>query len=176
VVGELGRVLTRARQADRGGTVVESLWLRALAHHARGDEESALDDLDEALRLGVPAGYVRLFLDEGTAAVDLLRLAATRGLGAAEAAAALVSAAGAEVPETGEPAADHAPERVGGPLSARELDVLRLLDSDLAGPEIARRMFMSINTFRTHSRHIFTKLNVNTRRAAVARAKDLDLL
>ena len=42
-------------------------------------------------------------------------------------------------------------------LSDRELDVLRLLDSELSGPEIARRLFVSVNTFRTHTKHIFTQ-------------------
>jgi LuxR family maltose regulon positive regulatory protein len=61
-------------------------------------------------------------------------------------------------------------------LSERELEVLRLLATDLTGPEISDRLFMSVNTFRTHTRHIFTKLDVNTRRAAVTRAGELDLL
>ena len=49
------------------------------------------------------------------------------------------------------------------------------LATDLTGPEISDRLFMSVNTFRTHTRHIFTKLDVNTRRAAVTRARELDL-
>ena len=61
-------------------------------------------------------------------------------------------------------------------LSGREIEVLRLLATDVAGPDIADRLFMSVNTFRTHTRHIFTKLNVTTRRAAVKRAGDLRLL
>ena len=61
-------------------------------------------------------------------------------------------------------------------LSERELEVLRLLATDLTGPEISGRLFMSVNTFRTHTRHIFTKLDVNTRRAAVTRAGELGLL
>ena len=52
-------------------------------------------------------------------------------------------------------------------LSERELEVLRLLATDLTGPEISGRLFMSVNTFRTHTRHIFTKLDVNTRRAVL---------
>ncbi len=59
-------------------------------------------------------------------------------------------------------------------LSRREAEVLRLLATDLTGPEIAERLFMSLNTFRTHTRHIFTKLDVTTRRAAVSRAAALD--
>ncbi|WP_163541953.1 LuxR C-terminal-related transcriptional regulator [Occultella kanbiaonis] len=60
-------------------------------------------------------------------------------------------------------------------LSDRELEVLRLLATDLTGPEIARRLFVSVNTLRTHTKHIFTKLAVNTRRAAVRRADELGL-
>jgi LuxR family maltose regulon positive regulatory protein len=61
-------------------------------------------------------------------------------------------------------------------LSDREVEVLRLLATDLTGPEISRQLFMSVNTFRTHTRHIFTKLDVKTRRAAVRRAADVGLL
>ena len=53
------------------------------------------------------------------------------------------------------------------PLSDRELDVLRLLASDLDGPAIARELVVSLNTVRTHTKHIYAKLGVNSRRAAV---------
>jgi LuxR family maltose regulon positive regulatory protein len=56
------------------------------------------------------------------------------------------------------------------------VEVLRLLATELTGPEIARALFVSVNTLRTHTKHIFTKLGVNTRRAAVARAIDQGLL
>lgn len=62
------------------------------------------------------------------------------------------------------------------PLSERELDVLSLLGSDLSGPDIARELLVSINTMRTHTKSIYTKLGVNNRRAAVRRAQELDLL
>ena len=62
------------------------------------------------------------------------------------------------------------------PLSERELDVLRLLATDLDGPDIARRLFVSVNTMRTHTRSIYAKLGVNSRRAAVSRAEELGLL
>lgn len=64
----------------------------------------------------------------------------------------------------------------GEELSDRELEVLRLLATALSGPEIADRLYVSVNTLRTHTKHIFTKLGVNTRRAAVQRASDLGLL
>lgn len=61
------------------------------------------------------------------------------------------------------------------PLTGRELQVLGLLDSELSGPQIARELYVSPNTLRTHTKHIFAKLGVNTRRAAVARARELGL-
>ena len=67
-----------------------------------------------------------------------------------------------------------AARRVVEPLSERELDVLRLLGSDLDGPDIARELTVSLSTMRTHTRSIFNKLGVNNRRAAVRRAEELD--
>jgi LuxR family maltose regulon positive regulatory protein len=61
------------------------------------------------------------------------------------------------------------------PLSGRELDVLRLLRSELSGPEIARELIVSLNTVRTHTKTIYSKLGVNSRRAAVRRAHELGL-
>ena len=61
-------------------------------------------------------------------------------------------------------------------LSQRELQVLRLLDTAMTGPEIARELFVSHNTLRSHTKHIFTKLGVNSRPAAVSTAKTHGLL
>ena len=61
------------------------------------------------------------------------------------------------------------------PLSERELEVLRLLGTDLDGPEIARELVVSLNTVRTHTKNIYTKLAVTNRRAAVRRAAELGL-
>ena len=69
-----------------------------------------------------------------------------------------------------------APHVLVEPLSKRELDVLRLLASELDGPSIARELVVSLNTVRTHTRNIYTKLGVNNRRAAVRRAHQLELL
>ena len=64
----------------------------------------------------------------------------------------------------------------GGTLSDRELQVLRLLDSELTGPEIARELYVTLNTLRTHTKRIFTKLDVTTRSAALRRAYERGLL
>jgi LuxR family maltose regulon positive regulatory protein len=62
------------------------------------------------------------------------------------------------------------------PLSSRERDVLRLLDTELNGPQIARQLVVSLNTVRTHTKNVYMKLGVTNRRAAVVRARELNLL
>jgi LuxR family maltose regulon positive regulatory protein len=61
-------------------------------------------------------------------------------------------------------------------LSERELDVLRLLGTELSGPQIARELVVSLNTVRTHTKSIYAKLTVNSRSAAVRRGAELDLV
>jgi len=62
------------------------------------------------------------------------------------------------------------------PLSDRELDVLRLLCTDLSGPEIAEKLMISVNTVKTHLKNIYSKLDVHGGYEAVERAKQLGLL
>jgi LuxR family transcriptional regulator, maltose regulon positive regulatory protein len=62
------------------------------------------------------------------------------------------------------------------PLSTRELEVLRLLGNELDGPAIARELVVSLNTVRTHTKNIYAKLGVNSRRTAVRRAEELGLM
>jgi LuxR family maltose regulon positive regulatory protein len=62
------------------------------------------------------------------------------------------------------------------PLTQRELQTLRLLATDNSMAEIAAEMVVSINTVRTHAKHIYSKLDVNSRTKAVQRANELGLL
>ncbi|MBZ2195495.1 LuxR C-terminal-related transcriptional regulator [Occultella gossypii] len=171
VTDRLGHLAAAADAAGRTGSVLDALVVRALAQHAGGDLDAALVDLGRALTLGVPAGYRRLFLDEGEPMLELLRAAVADPKQAALA-RELLDAVGQDA--AGEAAPDLAPPD--DRLSDRELEVLRLLATDLAGPEIAQRLFVSVNTLRTHTKHIFTKLDVNTRRAAVRRGAEQGLL
>jgi LuxR family maltose regulon positive regulatory protein len=74
------------------------------------------------------------------------------------------------------PARPAAPQPLIEPLSDRELDVLRLLAGELDGPGIAAELVVSLNTVRTHTKSIYGKLGVNSRRAAVRRGVELGLL
>jgi len=174
VRGLLDRIVVAAEAADRGGSFVEGLLVRGLVHRADGDVDAAIADLGRSLVAAVPAGYNRLFLDEGPVVRELLRTLAGRpdALGWGKASTLLQEAGAVPALPGGRPSMPPAGAQEA--LSRREVEVLRLLATDLTGPEIANRLFMSINTFRTHTRHIFTKLDVTTRRGAVSRAGTLD--
>jgi len=167
----LGRVLDVAQASGRDGSLVEARMVRALAHDAAGDVDSAATDLAAALSDGVPVGYCRLFLDEGQPMIGLLAQVAHAGARDVRPHAQHLLAA-AQRPLAPSPALRASEDE----LSEREREVLRLLATELSGPEIAGQLFVSVNTLRTHTKHIFSKLDVNTRRAAVARAADLGLL
>ena len=62
------------------------------------------------------------------------------------------------------------------PLSERELAVLRFLPTMMSNAEIAGEMFVSVNTVKTHLKHVYRKLDVADRREAVRRGRELHLL
>lgn len=157
----LTRLLTAAEAGGRMGHVLELLILQALAHQAKGDLSATLGPLDRALALAAPEGYVRLFVDEGRPMLKLLSQPMAPGL-ASEYARKLRT----HFPTGEAPSAPH-PSPLVEALSEREREVLRLLNTDLSGPEIARNLMVSLNTMRTHTKNIYSKLGVNSRRAAV---------
>jgi LuxR family maltose regulon positive regulatory protein len=164
----LDRLLRAAGEGQRTGNVIEILVLQALAHQAEGDPPAALASLQRAVTLAQPEGYVRIFADEGPPMAPLLRAVAKQGTAPGYVRRLLAAVSRTE---DSTPASQELIE----PLSARELDVLRLLGTDLDGPEIARELVVSLNTMRTHTRNIYAKLGVSNRRAAVRRAQELGL-
>jgi len=174
----LERLLAAAHAGGRMGNVIEILVQLALACEAEGDRSRATDHLGRALALGEPEGHIRVFLDAGPTLNPVLHSIRGDSPGAQHA-RRLLSAAEQEPPRPDGPGRDGPATPVRplvDSLSERELDVLRLLGSDLGGPDIARELSVSVNTVRTHTRHIYAKLGVSTRREAVREAARLGLL
>jgi len=163
------RLLGAAEHGGRNGSAIEILVVQALARHARGDLAGAIASLDRAVALAEPEGYVRVFIDAGPRMAALLKLAARQRNAPGYVRRLLAAIVTAEGP----PARGQA---LIEPLSERELEVLRLLQGDLDGPDIARELVVSLSTVRTHTQNIYAKLGVNSRRAAIHRAAELDLL
>jgi LuxR family transcriptional regulator, maltose regulon positive regulatory protein len=172
----LERLLEFAEAGQRTASVIEILVLQALARHAQGGVRASVAPLERALSLAEPEGFVRVFADEGAAMASLLTTVANRGV-ARDYVRRLLEACGGGRDDTMlTRRATSAPRNLVEPLSDRELDVLRLLASDLNGPDIARQLTLSLNTVRTHTRNIYAKLGVNNRRSAVRQAMELNVL
>ncbi|CAG0971671.1 partial Serine/threonine-protein kinase PknK, partial [Anaerolineae bacterium] len=183
-LGLLARLLQAAEEGGRNGSVIEILILQSLAHQAQGNQPHALGSLERAMNLAEPEGYVRIFVDEGEALRLLIldfRLAIEKSardgvhplFGYVD---KLLSAFAQPVATTPKSKIKNLKSEIVELLSERELEVLKLLRSELSGPEIARQLIVSLHTLRTHTNNIFKKLGVNNRRAAVRRAEELDLL
>nr|WP_290665988.1 LuxR C-terminal-related transcriptional regulator [Ardenticatena sp.] len=149
---------------------IEIRMLRAMALYQKGALTTALDLLEEALRLAAPEEYVRLFLDEG----DLMRqmlLAFRRHKPESDTwafAARLLEAMQTEAPS---------PDvHLGEPLTEREIEVVRLLAAGLTAPQIAEQLTVAPSTVRTHMKSIYRKLNAHNKVEAVEAARQLGLI
>lgn len=178
VIDLLERLLKAAEEGGRMGSVIEILILQTLAHQMRKDIPAALSALERALKLAEPENYIRMFADEGAAMAALLREVAARKV-MPDYTGLLLSAFEAERKgldvETSPSAAPVSGSLIEA-LSQRELDILRLFKTELSGPEIAQELVIALSTVRTHTKSIYNKLNVNSRRGAVKRAMELGLI
>lgn len=168
----LERLLDAAEGGGRIGSAIEILVLLATARRALGDIAGATSALEAALRHAEPEGHVRVFLHAGPEVTALLRALASQADASRHLERVLQAADGVGAAL---PVAASRPSGLVEELSARERDVLRLLRSDLNGPEIARELIVSLNTVRTHTKNIYTKLGATNRREAVRRAEELGL-
>jgi LuxR family maltose regulon positive regulatory protein len=155
------------------------LAVQAVLFEAQGDRSAALAALEGAIGLAQPGGFIRPFVDAGPTIQTLLRQLPDQGL--ATYFVAEILAAFAAPPPIGL-AAPAGPldliKRPGliEPLTRREVEVLALLEQHLSNKEIAARLFIAPHTAKLHTLHIYQKLQVNTRRDAVAKAQGLGLL
>jgi len=150
--------------------------LQSVVHHVRGEQEQALLVLGEALALAEPGGFIRTFVDEGPPMASLIYEALSRGIAPDYVRRLLAAFPGTE-PEQRDPSESQASEpTLIEPLSEREREVLQLIAEGLTNPEIASRLFLALNTVKTHASNIYSKLGVHSRTQAVARARALGLL
>jgi LuxR family maltose regulon positive regulatory protein len=184
-------IIAIAEQPDGSiGFRVEMHALKALALDALGRRDEALASLGRALTWAEGERFVRAILDHGAPMAELLREAVRQGLGAphggsprgARYAGELLQALEAELAQgQAEPVTQPSQEREAAPavpeiLTAREMEILRYLDSHLSTAEIAQELYISANTVRFHVKNIYDKLGVHSREEALRRAKDLGLL
>jgi LuxR family maltose regulon positive regulatory protein len=170
------RIYRIAQEIGRRQTELEALILLALVFSTQGDTDHALVHLEQALTIGEPEGYVRIFVDEGPSMARLLYEAVSRGI-SPEYVQKLLAAFPVEEPEKVAPPQTQLPEyELIETLSDRELEVLQLLAKGLTNQEIAARLYLSKHTVKVHARNIYGKLGVSNRAQAGARARSLGIL
>jgi ATP/maltotriose-dependent transcriptional regulator MalT len=174
----LDRVREVAEAADSKGNIIEILTLQALALRAKDEKTRALNIMGQALALGEPEGYVRTYVDEGPAMVELL----SEVLEAQQ-----KSRLAFDVPthylrklmavlERGATSATLPAARLPEPLSERELEVLQLIAAGKTNRQIATELFVSVGTVKTHINNVYRKLDAHSRTQALARARELNLI
>jgi LuxR family maltose regulon positive regulatory protein len=171
----LAKMLIVAEAGGRTRSIVELQILQAAARQQEGDLRQACVVLESALQTAVPLRDRRMFLNAGRDIAALLRRVGRQdGLPADVQALVDVLLEDPCMLETGR--ASQSPGAMAEPLSRQELEVLRMLGAGYANAEIGRALFISPNTVKTHLRHVYEKLGVKTRSAAVSRAAALRLL
>lgn len=175
-----GRMLPKAKADRRILRVVELLLLQSLAYQGKKDISAAESTLAEAVSLAQPEGYRRVFLDEGERIGKLLYLVKSKPdtvgaagrplapLNAASYARELLEAFGLDYGSAPAPA-----QLLIEPLSAREIEVLKLIEAGLSNQEIADKLYLSVATVKRHISNIYAKLDVETRTQALSRGKEL---
>ncbi|MFL5653768.1 MAG: LuxR C-terminal-related transcriptional regulator, partial [Ktedonobacteraceae bacterium] len=170
----LERLQEDAEVKMRMRSILEILLLRALALQAQGFHTEALTALDRALLLAEPEGYIRLFLDEGTPMVALLRQAQKHKVVPRYVMTFLEAAGEPRGAVSDLPALRSSP--LVEPLTAREREVLLMLMDGASNREIAQHLVLSVNTVKKHVLNLCGKLGVQSRAQAIARTRTLNLL
>jgi len=166
----LETLLPEAERDGRQGSVIEILALQGLAFAAMGSLDEAIRPLARSLSLARPEGYARIYIDEGQPMARLLAQTAALGQEPDYARRLL------EAMPAAEPGQQAAEPALVEPLSQRELQVLQLIEQGLTNREIAQQLVISLATVKSHTANIYSKLGVNSRTQAVAKARTLRIL
>ncbi len=169
------------RQMEAKGWVDEQLKvmvLEAIALHAHGEMDEAAQVIGDALSLAETGGFIRLFVDEGPAMVQLLSKVSAHGI-RQDIISKVLTAFEVERRKRevkANPPLNSPDQSLIEALSQRELEILRLVAQGLSNREISERLFIALVTVKVHNGRIFEKLQVQRRTEAVARAHELGLL
>jgi LuxR family maltose regulon positive regulatory protein len=164
------RLLQKTEASKRIAMVIEVLILQALIFQGKKDIDQALVVLKQALSLARSERYIRTFIGEGEPMVRLLHLARSRQI-ETEYTTDLLTHIKEDIGST-----KPAPRLLNSPLTAREVEVLKLVGAGYSNQDIAEKLIISFTTVKRHISNIYTKLDVNSRTQAVAIGKELKLL
>jgi LuxR family transcriptional regulator, maltose regulon positive regulatory protein len=162
---------------------LETLLLQAQLHLARGNTQSAREDLAAALEMAEPEGYISLFVLEGQPIVEVLRSmlespsSSSRRAQFIQSILDLFPSVQNGSPALPAPRPGGSPsEALVEPLTERELEILQLIDKGCSNQAIAERLVITLHTVKKHTSNIYSKLGVTSRTQALAEARRLNLI
>jgi LuxR family maltose regulon positive regulatory protein len=167
----LAQLENSSRSAGRLNSLVEVLILDASIQFSQGKTSEAMVCLDECLSMAEAGGYLRIFLNTGEPARELLSAYLQKANPIHEAYALKIIQEFGVLPWRRVPL-DNLPET----LTSREIEVLRLLVEGCSNRQIADRLILAEGTVKYHVHNLLGKLQVESRTQAIAKAKDLDLI
>jgi LuxR family maltose regulon positive regulatory protein len=185
----LATLSSRTKSAGRIASLIEALVVSSKILKAAGDQDAALETIAAAVELAQPEEFVRVFINEGEEIAALIALLQKTRLpvkvagflskllkhwGASQFDGSPLDAGGIQPAQGRSPALSN--DSLVEPLSPRELEVLGLIAEGFSNPEVAARLYLSVNTLRAHTTNIYQKLDVHSRLQAVTRARELGLL
>ena len=173
----LQRLIENAKAGDRVYMMIEMRLMRALIFKAKQDTAAALTELKFALSLAEPGGLIMIFVSKGKSVAELLEeICAVKKRDHDDTKAGFSLSYAKKIWSVFQAGTTPKIDGLMDPISERELEVLYLIAAGLSNREIADKLFISLNTVKTHTKNINSKLGVNSRIKAVARAKELGLL
>ncbi|QIB64957.1 LuxR C-terminal-related transcriptional regulator [Kineobactrum salinum] len=175
IISRLRSAVTQAVGQGRKWRATRLLIIEAVCRKALGDQNAALRAMRSALKYGSEGNMIRSFVDEGPLAMGLVRqIHDMKDSGTDDIRRdylnQLLQAGGSQLP-----AMEEEPV-VCEQLSERELEILKLIYDGGSNADIARRLFISENTVKWHLQHVYSKLGVKNRTAAVAAARVFNLI
>ena len=173
----LQRLIENAATAGRVYMLIEMRLFRILIHILRADTAAAQAELKLALALAEPGGFIMMFVSKGNHIAELLEeILAVRKRDHDAAKTGFSLSYARKISSAFKAGRPPSMDDLLDPISDRELEVLHLIAAGLSNKEIAAKLFISLNTVKTHTKNINSKLGVGSRTRAVARAKELGLL
>jgi LuxR family maltose regulon positive regulatory protein len=177
----LGMLSAEFEREDVPRMLIEALVLTAVAYEREGNKDKALDLLLEALKHGRPEGYIRPFTYDARDIAPILARLQRRGIPQSDGMAAYVERVAKEcgivitIPvEQRQPAQAINGEQI--QLTSREMEILQLMSLGYSNQKIADKLYVSINTIKTHASNLFDKLEASNRVDALVRARAAGIL
>jgi LuxR family maltose regulon positive regulatory protein len=185
----IDRLAAFAHDTNRRRSEVDMLVLRVIALQHQGEARAAHMALDRALVLAAPMGYVSIFLEEGAPMAALLQQAHASSSVSSYVDKLLAAFSDAQTRRQGDketrevsiPTGSLSPSLPASmslvePLSAREIEILRLIANGQSNQAIADTLIIALSTVKRHINNIYGKLAVQSRTQALLRARELQLL